>query len=221
MPPMRSQAVLEETDHIFTCEYCKVKSYLLSKDYFRYVLPENVPEKDDLIFFPYWRFRGMLFSSLPDEILHRFADVSQQAAESRLFPFSLGVRSMAMKLKFLSPETQGRFIRPVLPFKEVIRIFKDRFNQNMPIANRSKLKDQAFIGETLSLIYAPFYIADNKDSELNTGKELFDGVLNKPIIRDYEDRFLYDNLDISRFSEERPDWRISFLPAICPECGWI
>ncbi len=217
---MRAPAVLEETDYIFTCEYCKVKSYLLEKDYFRYILPENAPEKDDLIFFPYWRFRGMLFSSLSDEILFRFADVSQQAAESRLFPFSLGVRGLAMKLKFLSPDTPGHFIRPGIEFKDVIRIFKERFNQSMPIANRSKLKEQAFIGETLSLIYAPFYIADNTDSELNTSKELFDGVLNKPIIRDRENRLLYDELDISRFHEERPDWRISFLPAICPECGW-
>jgi len=219
-PQCGAPAVLEETDRIFTCEYCKVKSYLLEKDYFRYVLPENAPEKDDLIFFPYWRFRGMLFSSLSDEILYRFVDVSQQAVESRLFPFSLGVRSLAMKLKFLSPETQGRFIRPSLPFKDVIRIFKERFKQSMPIAERSKLKDQAFTGETLSLIYAPFYIADYTDSELNTSKELFDGVLNKPLSHDGKSNLLNDELDRSHFPEERPDWRIGFVPAICPGCGW-
>jgi hypothetical protein len=37
-PQCGAPAILTETDRLFTCQFCRVKSYLLPGDYFRYVL---------------------------------------------------------------------------------------------------------------------------------------------------------------------------------------
>ncbi|WP_054689470.1 hypothetical protein [Desulfosarcina cetonica] len=99
-----------------TCAFCKVKSYLVAHPYFRYRLPHHAPAGKALIYFPYWRFKGMLFSCLPAGIQNRFLDASQQAVAAPLFPVSVGLRSQAMALKFVNPDTDGWFIKPNLPF---------------------------------------------------------------------------------------------------------
>ncbi|MFC1813059.1 hypothetical protein ACFL03_10235 [Thermodesulfobacteriota bacterium] len=192
---------MDETDRLFTCEYCRVKSYLVQKDYFRYMLPNAAPEDEKLIFFPYWRFKGMLFSCVSDGIQHRFMDVSYQALESRHFPESVGLRSQALKLKFVTPESPGRFLEPTLSFEEVMHLFMERFRSSLP----KPVFLQSHIGETLSLIYSPFRI----------DKKIIDGVLNKPIAAN-----LPDDFDVTLLPGGRPDWRIQFMPTLCPGCGW-
>jgi hypothetical protein len=108
-PQCGAPAILEETDRLFDCEYCRVKSYLLQKDFFRYMLPNSAPENKDLVFFPYWRFKGTFFSCVESGINHRFMDISHQAVESRYFPISVGLRSQALKLNFVTPETRGLY----------------------------------------------------------------------------------------------------------------
>ncbi|MDM8549750.1 hypothetical protein QUF72_06725 [Desulfobacterales bacterium HSG2] len=207
-PQCGAPAILEETDRMFRCEYCRVRSYLMRKDYFRYMLPDAAPENKELLFFPYWRFRGMLFSCLPDKTEHRFADVSCQAVGSEHFPDSVGLRSQALKLRFVSPETEGRFLQPVLSIREAMHIFGRRFN----VCLQSPVLHQSFIGETLSLIYAPFYMADSSPTG---SRQLFDAVLNEPISSSSP-----DNSDISLFRVGPPDWRIRLIPTLCPNCGW-
>jgi len=193
--------VLSETDRLFQCAFCKVNSYLLERSYFRYMLPHNAPEGQELVYFPYWRFKGMVFSCLPSKILNRFLDVSRQAVQSTLFPTSVGLRSQAMKLRFVSPETQGWFIKPALPFRQVMETFLTRFNLNMT----GPILHQSHIGESLSLIYAPFYI----------GKRIMDAVLNQPVSEALDETF-----EINRFPGGPADWRIRFIPTLCPNCGW-
>ncbi|MCP4113344.1 MAG: hypothetical protein GY749_48740 [Desulfobacteraceae bacterium] len=200
-PQCGAPAVLEETDRLFICEFCRVKSYLLEKDFFRYIIPGNAPGNKELVFFPYWRFRGMFFSSLRDEIHHRFVDISRQAVDSREIPISLGLRSQALKLKFLSPETQGSFFKPKLSLKKVMRIFETSFSASL----KKPLFHQAFIGETLSLIYAPFYMDSDR-------RQLYDAVLNKSVASSVPEDFAV--------SGEQPDWQIRFVPTLCPNCGW-
>lgn len=165
------------------------------------MLPENAPENKRLIYFPYWRFKGMLFTCIEDGIKHRFVDASHQALDCRHFPVSVGLRSQALKLKFVTPETPGRFLKPSQPVKEVMHSFERRFGTSLsgPVFHR------AHIGETVSLIYAPFYIE---------GK-IFDAILNKAV-----SPVLPDDFDVQGFPGERPDWLTRFIPAICPACGW-
>jgi ribosomal protein L37AE/L43A len=200
-PQCGAPAELNETDRLFQCTFCKVNSYLLERTYFRYVLPHNAPEGQELVYFPYWRFKGMLFSCLPSGIQNRFLDASQQAVESTLFPPSVGLRSQAMKLQFVSPETKGWFIKPTLPFRQVMGTFLTRFNHKMP----GTILHQSHIGESLSLIYAPFYVA----------KRIMDAVLNQPVSEELDEAF-----NLSFFSGGPADWRIRFIPTLCPNCGW-
>lgn len=200
-PQCGAPATLEETDRLFACEFCRVKSYLTQKDYFRYLFPQAASASKQLVFFPYWRFKGMLFSSTPDQIRHRFVDTSYQAVESPYFPISVGLRSQALKLRFVLPETQGHFLKPTLPIEEVMRSLTKRFATSLsdPVLHR------AHIGETLSMIYSPFYIDD----------KIYDAILNAPVSVS-----LPDDFDLNGLPGGRPDWRLRFIPALCPDCGW-
>ncbi len=200
-PQCGAPAVLEETDRLFACEYCRVRSYLLPKDVFRYMLPSSAPENKRLVFFPYWRFKGMLFSCVESGIKHRFIDVSHQAVESPYFPISVGLRSQALRLSFVTPETPGYFLKPTLPFKNMVENFSQRFSRSLP----EPVFHQSHIGETISIIYSPFYAND----------KIYDAILNRPV-----GAMLPADFDTMLLPGERPDWRIQFAPALCPACGW-
>lgn len=143
----------------------------------------------------------MLFFCGPSGITNRFVDVSHQAVETPLFPISVGVRSQAMKLRFLSADMQGRFLKPRLPFESVAANFENRFGKALP----KPILHQAQIGESLSLIYSPFYFKE----------KLYDAIIDQPAsARAWEDS------NIDDFKVERPDWHIRFLSTLCPNCGW-
>ncbi|MGD8549587.1 MAG: hypothetical protein PVJ45_08195, partial [Desulfobacterales bacterium] len=143
-PQCGAPAILKETDRLFACEFCRVKSYLFQKNFFRYMLPNSAPKNKDLLFFPYWRFKGMVFSCVEDGIKHRFIDFSHQAVDSDYFPISVGLRSQALKLNFVTPESKGYFLRPTQTFKNVMSIFTHRFSTSLP----NPVFHQSHIGET-------------------------------------------------------------------------
>ena len=192
---------MEETERLFTCEFCRVKSYRVAKDVFRYLLPSQAAESKDLLYFPYWRFKGMLFSCAGNGVAHKFVDVSHQAVLSHLFPVSLGSRSQALKLKFVKRETAGRFLKPTQSFEQVEKNFEDHFGKSLP----KPVLHQAHIGETLSLIYSPFYMQ----------QRLYDAVLNRPVAATTVSEFEIDHLPA-----ESPNWPIHFMATLCPHCGW-
>lgn len=200
-PQCGAPAVLSETDRLFTCAFCRVQSYLLESGYFRYQLPHKVPAGRDLVYFPYWRFRGMLFAYSPKGIAHRFVDVSHQAAASPYFPVSVGLRSQALKLQFVSPDVPGYFVHPTTDARAAAHQVTQRFQQEFP----PPVIHQSQVGESLSMIYAPYYF----------GNGLVDGVLNQPTGSDLAAEALADELPGGT-----PDWRIRFLPTLCPGCGW-
>ena len=192
---------MEETDRLFTCEFCRVKSFLQERGYFRYLLPSKAPEEKELVYVPYWRFKGMLFTCLEKEIRHRFVDVSQRAVDENLFPLSVGLRSQALKLKFVTPKSQGTFLKPTLPFEEVLEIIDHRFTGQLP----GPIAHRAHIGDSLSIIYSPFYME----------KKLYDAVLDKAVSSD-----LPDDFTLSQFPEWRQQKGLNFLATLCPHCGW-
>ncbi|MBW1801535.1 MAG: hypothetical protein JRJ85_12505, partial [Deltaproteobacteria bacterium] len=193
-------ATLEETDHLFSCEFCRVKSYLLGR-FYQYVLPQSAPKNKELFYYPYWRFKGMLFNCTANGITHRILDVSHQAIPSDRFPVSVGLRSQTLKLRFLAPDMEGYFLKPSVPFQEVVQIVEKRFAS----MEQNSMFGQSFIGESTSLLYSPFY-SDTK---------IYDAVLNKPLLSENPG-------DFNAFSLPggTPDWNIKFIPAQCPECGW-
>jgi hypothetical protein len=172
----------------------------MSQLFFRYMLPHKAPEGKELVYVPYWRFKGMIFSSLARGLEHKFMDASRQALKSAHFPLSLGLRSQAMKLRFVTPETPGHFLRPLIPYSEVMTLFFKKVNAALD----GTIFTQAHIGESISLIFAPFYIAEG----------VYDAILNKPVPAPNEP------VDIASFKGGRPNWQIRFVPTLCPSCGW-
>ncbi|WP_207688930.1 hypothetical protein [Desulfonema limicola] len=194
---------LTETDHVVNCAYCRVKSYLVQKDYFRYMLPHDQDHEKDLVYFPYWRFKGTMFSYvIPDTINKRFMDISHQALPLDIFPASLGLRPQALKLKFITPETAGRFIEPKLDMKQIMDFIKIRFNCSL----KTKPLYQEFIGENLSMLYAPFYEKQGK---------LMDAVLDEPVFK-----HIPQDINVYEINGGKPGWQIKFISTLCPECGW-
>ncbi|MCG6911048.1 MAG: hypothetical protein LJE94_13110 [Deltaproteobacteria bacterium] len=200
-PQCGAPAILEETDRLFTCEFCRVKSFLQEQGYFRYLLPSRAPQGKSLVWVPYWRFKGMHFSCTEKEVRHRFVDVSLRAVDLDPFPPSVGLRSQALKLKFVTPESRGLFLKPTVPFANVLKRIERRFASQQP----EPVVHKAHIGESLSVIYAPFHI----------DRKLYDGVLNRPIAS-----AMPDNFDLSKSPEWRRKKGITFLPTLCPHCGW-
>jgi hypothetical protein len=196
---------LQETDRLFTCGYCRVKSYLVAKDCFRYVLPHPGSANKGLIYFPYWRFKGSLYFCRPAGIENRFIDVSHQAIVTPYFPFSIGLRGQAMKLRFLTSAIEGRLLHPAWPFQKLLNTFEQRFGRCRP-AGTNPILHQTHIGETLSLIYSPFYIDEDR---------LYDAVLDKPV-----SAALPENFNLDDFHVGPADWRIHFVSTLCPNCGW-
>ena len=143
----------------------------------------------------------MLFSCLESGIKHRFIDVSHQAVESPYFPISVGLRSQALRLSFVTPETPGYFLsRPCL-LKKWWRFFSTDSADLWP----DPVFHQSHIGETISIIYSPFYAND----------KIYDAVLNRPV-----GSIPPDDFDTTSLPGGRPDWRIQFTPTLCPACGW-
>jgi len=172
----------------------------MSQLFYRYMLPHRAPADKQLVYVPYWRFKGMIFSSLARGVEHRFMDASRQALQSAHFPLSLGLRSQAMNLQFVTPETPGRFLQPHIPYSEVLDLFMQKANAGL----KGRLFTQAHIGESINLIFAPFYVADR----------VYDAVLNQPVPG------VGDPRDIEAFAGGRPDWEIRFVATLCPACGW-
>jgi hypothetical protein len=173
----------------------------MTDDFFRYVLPYPDADNKDIVFFPYWRFKGMLFFCGPSGVKERFIDVSHQAIASPFFPISVGLRSQAMKLRFAAADAGGRFLRPQRPFEKIADTFEQRFGKSLP----KPILHKAHIGETLSLIYAPFYVKDR----------LYDAILDTPVTTKLPAEF-----DIESFNVDRPRRHIQFVATLCPNCGW-
>lgn len=169
--------------------------------FFRYLLPHNKTNGHELIYFPYWRFKGMLFSCAANQIENRFVDTSQQALQSRHFPVSAGLRPQVGKLVFATKDAPGRFIRPKVAHGEVFNLFKKSLGRFLS----QPIHHQAYIGEAISLMYAPFYVTDR----------LYDAVLNKPITQTISEKMATILATTEKIKNET-----RFFPALCPACGW-
>jgi len=198
-PQCGAPAEIDELDRLLSCPYCGVSSFLLARDYFRLVLPHNAPGKD-LIYAPYLRFKGAVYYCQGLQVKHRLLDITNVGTELAGLPFSLGFRTQGPKLKFLTPETEGAFLKFNLDRDKIL----ERAGKISASAAGEPLLYRAFIGELFSLIYFPVYEKNNR---------LFDAVSNRPLAR-------LNDTDISELTVKKPRWKLGALAAICPQCGW-
>ena len=197
-PQCGAPVVLDETDRILACPYCRTKLYLIQEDGFRYFIP---PGKEiagrKMYYLPYWRVKGSHFCFRDQQVQFRFIDVSRKALPIPMIPQSLGLRPQAMKLRFLTPETQGIFLAP-----------QEKALDSMLSSEESTAVSKAdFIGEIISLIYTPVYLE---------AQTLYDAVTNRPLTNmNHPD--LLNNL---KRMDPVKSAKIRFLPTLCPQCGW-
>jgi DNA-directed RNA polymerase subunit RPC12/RpoP len=210
-PQCGAPVTLEEADRIFSCAYCRVRLLMIHPGYPQYYLDpylENegrtVPE---LFYIPYWRIRGMSFSCLQPLKKERVVDVTFLAARATGLPPYLGLQSRAFKLRFLSSAKKGRFLQPQFPLEGFLSEITE--GDDAPSDSQDfeipKLIQRAFIGETISLVYAPFFIQSGT---------LFDGLGDLKLGR-------VSGSDFESIPTLGPEGfrQVRFLPVICPFCG--
>lgn len=195
---------LEETDRLLTCSYCHVRLYLWTPNQFCYCLPALKASSANLIFIPYWRFKGVAYSIIPYEVRQRVLDATLLATAHRMLPVSLGIKPQALKLRFASGETQGTFIKPQMSLQEAVILIQRQFQVlegsllNQPPFHRE------FIGELGSLIFLPVFIRNG---------EIVDGILGKVICPETD-------LTLDEVSSGIPEhWQIKPISTLCPNCG--
>jgi predicted RNA-binding Zn-ribbon protein involved in translation (DUF1610 family) len=200
-PQCGAPAALEETDHVLRCPYCNVKSFLFAPDYFRLVLPHNVPDKD-IIYAPYLRFRGNVYLCQGQTIGHRVVDITHLGAPVKGLPVSLGLRPQAMKMRFVTTHMAGKFLRCSVKLHDMLA----KVGKHTSRSGSGQLFHRAYIGEALSLIYLPLFVQEGT---------VFDAIANRPIHK------LSHGQDIFGSAiENNLRWRLTFMATLCPQCGW-
>jgi DNA-directed RNA polymerase subunit RPC12/RpoP len=205
-PQCGAPVILEETDRLFSCPYCRIRLYLAPQDYFRYYVPPPDPSSRDFIYIPYWRFKGMAFFCSDNKVRHKLIDVSSLASHHTFFPYSLGVKPQVLKLRFISPEMEGRFFSSSVPLETLMEAIEKQLHSADGIDLKAPILLRAFIGDMASLIYFPVFVE---------GDMFHDGILGKPVAKIPEE-FVDDLLAFNK----QKDWRIKFVSTLCPHCGW-
>jgi len=189
---------LEETDRLVACPYCRTSVYLSGESAFRYVLPAAEDLQEELYYLPYWRLKGLAFLFQSSGVAHRFVDTNLLALRWKGIPLSLGLRPQAMKLRFVTSPVSDRFLKSDRTVQDLLPSLTAKGEENPAM--------QAFIGETVSRIYAPVYFRKGL---------LHDALLKRPLQTAC-------GLDESAFQNaaEASPWQISFVSTLCPSCGW-
>ena len=112
-PQCGAPTELSEFDRLFACPYCKVRSYLVTSGVHSFVLPHK-SHLQQLIYFPYWRFRGVFCSASSETIESSVIDTSAAGVENEFLPPSLGLRTQSLTLSYASADVEGHFIPPTV-----------------------------------------------------------------------------------------------------------
>ncbi len=192
---------LDETARLIRCPYCNVKNFLFVRDYLRLLLPHKAPGKD-IIYAPYMRFKGAAYLCRGTSISYRIVDITHQGTPLTQLPVSLGIRPQAMKMRFVTPDVNGTFLKYSLRPADVLA----QVAGHTSLFGFGKLLHRAYIGEAFSFIYLPLFVQECR---------VFDAVINRPIGTSLQGK------DIFRpFRDGDDRWRITFLATLCPRCGW-
>jgi hypothetical protein len=201
-PQCGGSVTLAADDRLLTCPYCKVKSFLFTNGGpFRYALPNRAKDQARLIYAPYLRFKGNVFSVTEAGVSYRVLDTTQEGCGHAGLPASLGLRPQAMKLVRIHSETKGRFLPLALAVRDIFRKAAKLHNL-LQGHTQEQVYHQAYIGETVSFIYLP--LLPREDG-------LFDAVLGEPLSSSAD--------KLKKGLPFQANWQTNFLAALCPRCG--
>jgi len=191
-PQCGAPVVLEETECIIQCRFCRTSNIMHTNPYPCYYMEPGQKKYAGLpiAYVPYWRFKGLEFSLGRKQPGFRVIDRSYLAVNEKGLPVSLGLRSQTQKLKFVQKGISGSFLAPAITRKEMLK----------RIAGGGEKK--VHIGEVLSMVFMPFY----RDKEI-----MYDGFSGKAAAMHPS------NLPAGKKS---PAYHLEFIPSLCPDCGW-
>lgn len=199
---------LHEADRLIRCPFCDVGNYLVSAEgALRFVLPDKAPDsiaREDMMYAPYLRFKGNIFSCQGKQVGHKVIDTTYQGSQIPFLPVSLGLRPQAMKIFPVTDGIIGRFFQQA---EKITAVFTKATDMAALFSkeNAEPLYHRAFIGETISCIYLPLYLQDDL---------LYDAVLNRPL---GEAKSVADLMQKAK--RYHPEWAPRFLATLCPHCA--
>ena len=196
-PQCGAPVTLDETDRLLACPFCRTRLYLVPEGHFRYHIPPAAGAEGELLYIPYWRLRGSSFTVSAFEVTNRFVDTSALAADIPGLPSTLGFRPQVLKLRFVSPATEGRFIPADRTALQAIPGLS---------GTPGGVFHQRFIGETVSLIHAPLLLR---------GGTLCDAVLGRPVCT-----CAIEDQERLHATPAGAQGQVRFVPTLCPHCGW-
>ncbi|MBI9073807.1 MAG: hypothetical protein JEZ02_00250 [Desulfatibacillum sp.] len=204
-PQCGGPVTLAETDRVLACPFCKVRLHITSRGPFRYCMDLG-EQPGQVVYIPYWRFKGTLFAAALDKIHPKILDSSTQAVGLDYAPMTLGLRPQLLHLRFATREVPGTYLAPKIPFKDALGVIEATLRGAQVDALRENSFEKAYIGDTTSIIYAPYFVR---------GGQLYDAVLKKPVGQMPQHA---ETIDPELVSDHK--WQPSFLSAMCPHCGW-
>ncbi len=206
-PQCSAPVTLDESDRILSCSFCRVRLCLSFDGAPRYRLTTPDLPDENLIYVPYWRYRGISFSVQGMEIQHRVADNSHLAVSVRGLPPTLGFRPQVLKLKPMVPGRGNRFLQPQRSFEQARKSSNGSGGSGVDpgTALEQPRTYEALIGETVHLVFSPIS---------TTEQVLWDPIVRRPLVG-------ADTASLGRMLLDKPlDESLQFLPMICPKCGW-
>ncbi len=206
-PSCGASITLHEADRLLRCSYCGVGNYLVPSGISRFLLPDKASEnidREDLLYVPYLRFKGNMYSCRSREVEHKVVDTTHQGMPVAATPVSLGLRPQAMNIFPVTSAVKGRFLRQT---EKTTTVFAKAIDLASLMSNRGSdpLYHRAFIGETISCIYLPVYLKDEC---------LFDAVLNRSL--GPAASFAEQVHEMIRYNKS---WSPRFLATVCPHCA--
>lgn len=206
-PQCGAPVTLEEADRILACAFCRVRLIMIFPGYPQYYLDPYQDHKpvQELIYIPYWRFRGLAYPCLQPKGEDRFIDATFLATELPFLPFHLGLQTRAFKLRPLFSQKKGRFLQPQFSFEKYFSQITEENSSPSELGETPGLFRQVFIGETISQVYAPIFIKDGI---------IFDGLGDRILGKGRES-------DFEKYPASGPEGfrQVRFLPVLCPYCG--
>ena len=206
-PSCGAAIIAHEDDKLIRCEFCDVSNFRIATTAARYILPYTHPVEiaaDEVVFVPYLRFKGAVYFVENEQVRYKIVDTTRLAVEMASLPPSLGLRPQVMKVNPVTAATQGRFVLQTVPVKaaflqatKLVELFSGKKSDNVV--------HRAFIGETISVIYQPFYVRDG-------------------VVFDAVDRNGVGTADILSLAERKScisktSWEPRFISTLCPACG--
>ncbi|MBW2659353.1 MAG: hypothetical protein JRC87_07150 [Deltaproteobacteria bacterium] len=198
---------LHEDDRMVRCPFCEVDNYMLEQGARRFVLPWSLPlaiDESDLFFVPYLRFKGAIYYTTGEKVKYRLVDATRLGIGNDRLPASLRLRPQAMKVKPVVADMTGRFL-PQTVKTEIVFSHATRITTLFAKEKEGNIYNRAFIGESISRIYQPYYIHQ---------EQLFDAVDNNPL-----GEFSSYRIDQRSGLAAKTSWEPRFISTVCPQCA--